>query len=368
MIEKIKKFKLLAGIVIIALLAIVPLTVNFLQKQQETRSRASGEAVAVILNPLTGTVPLGNALDVNVAVNAGQNNISAVDISFTYDANILEKNTGVLNVPIFTPSSSFTTIINDENTPGTVHFVGVNPTSNTLTGSVNIGKLNFAAKTSGTATVGFSNIHINASGVPGALPVDTTNTQNGSYTIAQLSASPTAGQAETPTPYVPSPTPFVPSPTSIVPTGITPTSGGFQTSIELALSLPGIGSESSTLRINKNPAHPQRSAELKLFNAQNAIVFSTRGSVNFDRVTGLYKGTLPLGNIAQGPYIVKVRLENTLWRQLAGIQTIVTGTLNQTPAKLLATGDVNGDNVIDLLDYNLMLACRTHRDLCTEQN
>ncbi len=354
MLERIKKGKVILGAMLLIVMAIIiPVTIGQLQKSQESRSRASGEAVSVIFDPLTKTVPPGNALDVNVTVNAGQNNVSAVDISFTYDANILEKNTGVLNVPIFTPSSSFTTIINNENTPGTVHFVGVNPTSNTLTGSINIGKLNFAAKTSGTATVGFSNIHINASGITGALPIDTENTKTGTYTISSSNNNDTP----TPTGLLPTVTTAAESPT--------PTNVPGTTSIDLSLQVTGVGSGSAQIYTN-NPKRPQRNVEVGIFNAQNQSVLSTTGTVNYDAASGLYKGSV-VTNLPTGAYIVKVRMDNTLWRQIPGIQNITTGSANQTPTASLISGDLNGDNTIDLIDYNLFFACLDHISICNNQ-
>lgn len=198
MIEKIKQFKLLIGAVILVLFVAIPITVIQVQKQQETRSRASGEAISIGLKPSTGTVQIGQALKVEVRLNGGSNNISAVDITFSYDKDLLD-------VPIrecappppeitnyqcgagpLDPSSTFATVINDSGTLGVIRYVGVNPTGNTITGTeISLGFLNFIGKAQGNAEIGFSNIHVNASGVAGALPVDTENTKNGTYTIGQ---------------------------------------------------------------------------------------------------------------------------------------------------------------------------------------
>lgn len=195
MLEKLGKFKLLTVGVLLSFLFIA-VTIGQLQKSQETRSRASGGSVSIILNPLSSQVTIGGNLNIQSTINGADNNVSAVDISFSYDTNLLGN-------PNFQPATTFTTIVNDTATPGTIHFVGVNPTSNAITGaSINLGSLSFAAKAQGTAIVGFSNIHVNASGVAGALPVDTTNTKTGTYTITtsnNVSPSPT----QTPTITIP---------------------------------------------------------------------------------------------------------------------------------------------------------------------
>lgn len=332
MLEKLGKFKLIIVGALVSLLFIV-ITISQFQKRQETRSRAAGEAISVILNPLTQSVNVGSTLNVAVTINGAQNNISAVDITFSYDANLLGN-------PTFQPATTFTTIINNAATPGTIHFVGVNPTSNAIIGSsINIGTISLNAKAAGTATIGFSNIHVNASGVAGALPVDTNNTKNGTYTIG-------GSQGVSPSP---------------IPT-IAPTGKGGQTTVELSLQLTGVGANSSQ-GLNNNPKHSQRNVEMAFFSAQNQNVLSTIGTVTYNDASGLYKGSV-LVNLPTGAYIIKVRLDNTLWRQIPGIQNIDAGSTNQTPTAILISGDINHDNEINLIDYNLFVACLAHVNVC----
>ncbi len=388
------KYALLAIAGILVVIGGVFITINQLQKQQETRSRAAGEAVSVILAPLSRNVNVGDDLLVQVNINGGQNNVSAVDIAFTYDKDLLGEPIGECPPPPpevtnyqcgtgpFAPSSTFTTVINNSSSPGTVHYVGVNPTANTITGSsINLGTLHFTANAQGTATIGFSNIHINASGVAGALPVDTKNTKPGTYTIGDSGClgGPVGCPTVIPTTKcTPKPSdcdeivgpnvlpecvepaggwcPATPTPTTA------PTGTGGQTTIELSLQVTGVGTNSSQ-GLNNNPKNSQRNVEVGAFNAQNQNILSTDGTVNYDATNGLYRGSV-IVNLTTGAYIVKVRLGNTLWRQIPGIQNIAAATSNQTPTAILVSGDLNRDNEINLLDYTLMISCLQNRSTC----
>jgi hypothetical protein len=201
MFEKLKQHRIIVGtVVFLFLLIAVPVTVNFLQKQQETRSRAAGEAVAVKLDPLTANIGIGEDLVVTVTIDGKQNDISAVDITFSYSPELELVSDGLDTGGVV--SSPFSTITNDASTSGSIRYVGVNPTSNPIQGSnIYVGQLRFRGKTQGDANVGFSHIHINASGVEGALPIDTDNTRIGLYTINEVTASPTAVSSPTPTPF-----------------------------------------------------------------------------------------------------------------------------------------------------------------------
>lgn len=194
-INFIKKYKVGLVIVLFLLVAAIPLTIFQLKKIQDTRSRASGGQVAVLLTPLTKTVRTGDNLDVQVTLNGGDNDISAVDITFTYDSELLEPASQSGQVNPFAPiTGGFLPITNTLTTPGTVHFVGVNPTSNPITGAnIPLGTFHFTAKAEGDATIGFSNIHINGAGVASALPVDSTNTKIGHYTISDTASSSCTG-------------------------------------------------------------------------------------------------------------------------------------------------------------------------------
>ena len=52
-----------------------------------------------------------------------------------------------------------------------------------------------------------------------------------------------------------------------------------------------------------------------------------------------------------------MKLPEYLRANVPGILTIVAGDTNEVPTTTLITGDINGDNVINILDYNLLMGC-----------
>jgi len=98
------KFFILGNLFLI--LIAIPITLFFIGKQQETRSRAA--ASTVLYFPTTSqTVPAACAnLTADVMVDPGQNVVSIVDMYLTYDVSVLAI-TGI------TPSSEFSTIVRE---------------------------------------------------------------------------------------------------------------------------------------------------------------------------------------------------------------------------------------------------------------
>src|SRR3972149_6356166 len=150
---------------------------------------------------------------------------------------------------------------------------------------------------------------------------------------------------------------------------VTPTATPSATTLlNLSLSLTGIGATTSA-GINNNPARAQRDIQASLTDSQNANVASFDADVNFAALEGIYKGTLNLGvNFASGPYLVKTRMNNTLFKLVPGIQNITSGTTPQAPVAALVSGDVNQDNEINLTDYTLMISCLQNPSCNTEFN
>ena len=204
MFGKIKNNKIFMVLLPVLFLAVIPLTLVLTGQTQEQRSGAAGEAISIILSPLTKPIQVGETLGIEMKLNAGLNNITAIDITITYDAALLEGNTasGAAN-PIFANDARFSTVLLETQKAGTIHWVGVNPTQTAIGGTVDFAKLVFKAKASGVASVGFSDIHVNASGVSGALPINTDDTKPGAYTIIVSAPSPSTFNSPTPVPTIP---------------------------------------------------------------------------------------------------------------------------------------------------------------------
>lgn len=153
-----------------------------------------------------------------------------------------------------------------------------------------------------------------------------------------------------------------PSPpaTTSVPTGqvsitSTPTGSGNTVTISISFTLPGIGAQSQFK--NPNPNRKQRMINVGLINSSSAIT-SAQGTANFESSTYVYKGTVPVSNLAPGAYTAKIRLDNTLWKNLPDTITISSGTNNpSTTTVQLISGDLDQNNRLTIDDYTDFVKC-----------
>lgn len=113
---------------------------------------------------------------------------------------------------------------------------------------------------------------------------------------------------------------------------------------------PGVGG-------NANPLRPQRTVTVQVFNAQNQLVATKQGQVTYDQASGSFKGTVDIGIITNGIYTVKVKTDQFLNTLISGIQTLNAGATVQMPTTSMINGDINNDNVLNILDYDILLGC-----------
>jgi hypothetical protein len=177
-------------------------------------------------------------------------------------------------------------------------------------------------------------------------------------------ALPTATSVPTVLPKpTPSPTSVVsatPQPTTIPQPTVTPAPG--DTIIALNIGLHGIGSggdsANPTSQGNMSPLRPTRTVTVDVYDTQNQLVTSQQGTVNFDTGSGKFIGTVDLGtSFATGLYTMKVKTDQYLRGLIPGIQTITAGQTTTLPPVTLIAGDINGDNAINIIDYNILIGC-----------
>lgn len=110
--------------------------------------------------------------------------------------------------------------------------------------------------------------------------------------------------------------------------------------------------------IRTQPAHPQRPLRVAIYDRNNAFVKELDTTSFLVAGTDKYVGTVgvPPGTIAKSSvYSVKTRLDFTLFRYAPGFdQEGVTAVTADTP---LTIGDVNEDNHVNTIDYNLIGQC-----------
>jgi hypothetical protein len=186
--------------------------------------------------------------------------------------------------------------------------------------------------------------------------------------------TPTPTKVPTPTPTkIPTPTPtraptptFTPTPTPRPTSTPIPTATPVPQATKFAFTLfmHGIGhsgdnsNPSAYTLSNQKPVHPQRPVTVQVINASNQLVLTKTGLVNYQATNGNFVGTIDMGTtLTSGSYTVKIKGEQYLNKLIPGIQSITAGVTNTLAQATLVTGDVNNDNKLDILDYNIIVGC-----------
>lgn len=179
--------------------------------------------------------------------------------------------------------------------------------------------------------------------------------------ISSPTDSPTATPVIEPTSPI---SPQGPTPTSTILPTPTPTLAQNATALSLNAFLHGVGNSgdnanptTNTLS-NKSPQHTVRQVTVSIFNASDQLLATKNGLLIYNNIAGAFNGTIDLGSdFTPGSYIVKIKSDGYLRKQLPGIQTIQSFSVTAMPPITLVTGDINGDNVVNALDYNLLIDC-----------
>lgn len=130
------------------------------------------------------------------------------------------------------------------------------------------------------------------------------------------------------------------------------------TKLDLTLSLTGIGIKTGD---NASPLNKTRQATLEFFKnitGDTTPLTTKTGTVTYDTASGNFKGTVDLGNtLTTDNYIVKVKIDKYLKKQMSGVISITPLITNVSPLTTLIPGDVNNDNRIDTIDGGIITAC-----------
>ncbi len=159
------------------------------------------------------------------------------------------------------------------------------------------------------------------------------------------------------------PTPFfTPQPTVSPVVSTTPNPGGPSTTLSFTIALHGVGSSGDNSNpgggslSNKSPQTPQRNLSVRLFDSANNQVASKSAAITYDAASGNFVGKLDLGSaFPSGTYVMHVKSDKYLQRNVA--VTITSNQENVVSQIILNAGDVTGDNLINVMDYNAFLDC-----------
>ncbi len=177
---------------------------------------------------------------------------------------------------------------------------------------------------------------------------------------------PTATPTKTPTP-LPTNTPIPPTSTPLPTATPSPISSATPTpaptNLAFTVFLHGIGASGDSTNpnsstSNKNPLHTDRNMIVSVIDSNNNPISEINGSMTYNSTNGNFTGSINLGtNIVSGSYIIKIKSDKYLRALVPGIQQITAGKTNNLPAVTLIAGEINGDNKLDILDYNILVGC-----------
>lgn len=377
----------------------VPATFYLSQRQQDTRSKASASTTLYLVPSTSSSSPLqknvGDTVSFDVMINPGNNLPSLVKLQLTYDATKLQPSSPAFVVnttafpttlegPVVTSGSIILSMsIGSDTTKavqaitkvGTVTFTTVAATS----GSPSVISIGNKSQVLSVASSDQANENVLSTTTPAYLAIEaaavsptvTSIPPTGTPTpIPTATLTPTPQPTNTPTPLL-SATPTIISSTSpteiLTPTSIptaTPTFPPSATTLALTVFMHGIGNSGDNANptasglSNKNPLHPARDVTVTVFDAANQLVKTVTGTITYDQDQGDFVGTVDLGNtLASDSYTVKIQSPSHLRRLVPGIQNLVAQQANNMPEVTLIAGDINGDNFMNILDYNLLVGC-----------
>lgn len=371
---------------LLLILAGLPLMV-FISKQSTQKSSHAQAATVLYISPTsTQETPLtyktGSTVSFAIYMNPGTNLVDYTKLEIQYNPSIFTP-TGV------TPFSPNTNVFpsveqTSQSNSGTYLIslsIGSNPTG-AISSVTQIGTLTLTA----IAPTGQNPTVVSFGPNTQVLSVASTDQSEENVlsttipayvsVIASTSTLPTPTQSPSLT-QIPSITP-IESPTSGPPTPVPSLTQSAQngTTLSFTVYLPDIGKFGDSVDptddsdSNQNPLHPERSVDAFILNAQNTIIATQAGTIAYNSLSGNFTGNITFPNISSGDYRVSLMSPSYLVRLVPGIQTLgPNDTFMMTPIYLVG-GDFNGDNVINILDYNLLIGCYsdlTPASSCTPQ-
>lgn len=390
---------IIGGLLVLTLLGL-PLITFMSQRSQETRSRASASTTLAITPDSTTTAPIlknaGDPVVLDVFIDPGNNLPSIVKLDITYDATKFQPNAVpfVVNTQAF-PSKLEGPIVTNGHILLSLS-IGSDATKAIQT-RTKVGTIQLTALSATTepAVIGFgtrsqvlsvassdeSNQNVLSTSTPAYIAITAPATPTPSPYQATVSATPTQTASVSPTEYpvgggptyAPTAVPTI-EPTYPPTSGatLTPTAAQYpsittapnDTILSFNLLIHGIGSSgdnvnpTSSSMSNKNPLHPQRTIEVQVFDSTNMLVRTVTGPVTYSSASGSFLGKVSLGSsFIQGIYTVKVKEPTHLRRLVPGIITIKPLMENAISQIALVAGDINNDNFINVVDYNILVGC-----------
>lgn len=363
--------------------------VQWLSQQQDIRSNASKttrlfmKPTSSVVNPVQ--IPVGGRIPVQFIINPGNDLVSYIKFEIKYDntkltvskASDIEINPdafpNVFEGPILGPGKILGSInigadpskaIKTETRVMTITFSAISQTLQStkieygnLTEVLSVDPdLDAHSNVLASTEPLFLSIGLNTGTIFPTISSGTTITPS---TITPTSLTPTI--STTPSGIV---TPTLIPPTLAVTPSITPTENPLRTTFILNLLLHGIGASGDLVNpggnkySNKNPIHQERSMNIQLVDENNQTVATKIAPAFYNPDTGVFYSNVIINEtLRPGDYVIKVKTDGYLRKLMPGFLTVDPGKKNQTATTFLVAGEINGDNAINMLDYNILYDC-----------
>lgn len=361
-----------SSLIILLILSFVLLFLaRILATPHETREHAAGSARLYFTPDSSSSAPIQQTVDgtftLEVTIDPASEKVSFVRFDVLFDetkVNISGDGSVTINSQTFP-----VTLEGPVFTPGKVAAsvsIGNDPTK-AITATTQVARITFRAieNTSGPIQITFDE-------PTQALSIDSDSGADenvlGVKTPAFISIDGTTPTSTVgPTSPIPSNTPqpsVNPSITNNPTRTPTMTIDPSKTTLVLNLLLHGIGSGGDSSNpsgsdfSNQNPIHQERKLNIQIVNEDNQVVATKLTTAFFNSSTGTFDSHVVVNDpIPQGDYIVKVKTDPYLRKLMPGFLTVEPGKKNEMKSTGLVTGDINGDNAINILDYNLLYDC-----------
>lgn len=159
----------------------------------------------------------------------------------------------------------------------------------------------------------------------------------------------------------PAPTNVTPVPTGTPPLTVSPSPTQPSSALFLIVCLHGLGNCGDNANPssggNTAPLHTQRVVTMSFIAATTAPEATSHATIIYNPQARNFQATVFIPQLPNGAYVLTIQSDGYLAKQIPGIVTVTQGQHVTLPEVSLTTGDVNNDNQLDIIDYNIILSC-----------
>lgn len=125
----------------------------------------------------------------------------------------------------------------------------------------------------------------------------------------------------------------------------------------------GSGAQSGCLS-NQEPKHPERNLFLEVLDTTDRALATLSGKLNYQSGEGIFTGDGKItSGIRKGMYTFRALTPMFLGKKITFDQEVKPGESYELPLTDLISSDVDNDNQLSILDYNLIADCYTYPDM-----